>query len=319
MGLREDKGAKEIVRERPRKAGGAEATIVAGVALSHPDKVLYPERGLTKVDVARYLESVADRMAPEIAGRPLMLLRCPEGRDKPCFFQKHPHGALHESLEKVSVREKKGADFYVVARDASGLVALLQAGSLEIHVWGARVDRIEQPDRMVFDIDPDPTTPWAEVPRTALRLREHLDAFDLESFVKTTGGKGLHVVVPLRRGAGWDMVGGFAAAIAEKLVREEPEKYTVQLRKESRKKRIFLDTLRNRRAHTWVAPYSPRAREGATVSCPVSWEEITPRLRNDRFTVETLSKGLPRRDPWKGIGDTRQTITAVLLEKARRK
>lgn len=318
MGLREDKPPKEIVRERARRKAAADSAVVAGVTLSHPDKVLYPENGLTKLDVARYLESVAERMVPEIAERPLMVLRCPEGRDKTCFFQKHPHGALHESLEKVSVREKKGRDFYVVAKDVTGLVALLQAGSLEIHVWGARVDRIEQPDRMVFDIDPDPETTWPEVPRTALRLRSHLAALDLESFVKTTGGKGLHVVVPLRRGPDWETVLAFAGAIAAKLVQEEPGKYTTELSKQRRKGRIFLDTLRNRRAHTWVAPYSPRAREGATVSCPVSWEEVTVKLRNARFTVETLSKGLPRRDPWKGIDDTRQTITASLLAKARR-
>src|SRR5262249_4052907 len=140
MGLREDKPPKEIVRERPRKGSAGGSAVVAGVTISHPDKVLYPETKLTKIGVARYLESVAGRMVSEIADRPLMVLRCPEGRDKPCFFQKHPHGALHESLEKVSVKEKKGRDFYVVAKDATGLVALLQAGSLEIHVWGARVD-----------------------------------------------------------------------------------------------------------------------------------------------------------------------------------
>ncbi|HKA25642.1 MAG TPA: DNA ligase D [Candidatus Eisenbacteria bacterium] len=318
VGLREDKKAAEVVREKPaagRARARAEGATVAGVTISHPDKVLYPERKLTKLDVARYLESVAERMVPEVAGRPLMLLRCPEGRDKPCFFQKHPHGALHESLEKVSVREKKGRDSYVVVHDATGLVALLQAGALEIHVWSARVEHIEEPDRMVFDIDPDPGTPWPEVPRTAHRLREALESWGLESFVKTTGGKGLHVVVPLRRGPGWEEVGRFAAAIADRLIRESPEKYTAQLLKQRRQGRIFLDTLRNTRAHTWVAPYSPRAREGATVSCPIRWDDVTPRLDNGRYTVETLSKEMPRPDPWKGMARARQTITAALLKK----
>ena len=192
---------------------------------------------------------------------------------------------------------------------------LLQAGTLEFHVWSARVDRIEQPDRMVFDIDPDPKTPWAEVPRTAIRLRDHLLRFGLESFVKTTGGKGLHVVVPLRRGPDWQEVGGFAAGLCGILIRESPEMYTAHLQRLRRQGRIFLDTLRNTRAHTWVAPYSPRAREGAPVSCPVSWAEITPKLESHRFTVETLSKGLPGRDPWKGIAEIRQTITAAMLRK----
>jgi bifunctional non-homologous end joining protein LigD len=153
------------------------------------------------------------------------------------------------------------------------------------------------------------------VPRTAHRLRELFEQFELESFVKTTGGKGLHVVVPLRRGPGWKEVGAFAGAIATRLIREEPETYTAQLAKQRREGRVFLDTLRNTRAHTWVAAYSPRAREGAPVSCPVSWEEVTPRLRSDRFTVESLSRGLPRSDPWKNIDETRQTITAAMLRK----
>src|SRR5262249_27364988 len=153
-----------------------------------PDKLLYPERQLTKLDLAHYFEAVAGRMVPEIEARPLMIRRCPEGRDKPCFWQKHPHGAVHESLEQVTIREQNGRNVYVLVHDATGLVALLQQGALEIHVWSSRADKIEQPDRMVFDIDPDPGTPWAEVPRTAIRLRDELARFDLESFVKTTGG-----------------------------------------------------------------------------------------------------------------------------------
>ena len=320
VGLREDKPAGEIVRERPKKTGAqgsSASTVVAGVALTHPERILYPERKLTKLDLARYFEVVAERMVPEIAGRPLMMRRCPEGRDKPCFWQKHPHGPVHESLEQVTIREQNGRNVYVLVHDVTGVVALLQTGALEIHVWSARADRIEQPDRMVFDIDPDPSTPWPEVPRTAIRLREELAHFGLESFVKTTGGKGLHVVAPLVRRAEWDLVRSFAGAIAARLIRESPERYTAQLMKNRRQGRLFLDTLRNTRSHTWVAPYSPRAREGAPVSCPVGWGDVTPRLRSDRYTVETLSKGLPRSDPWKGIGDVRQTITAALLDKVR--
>jgi bifunctional non-homologous end joining protein LigD len=319
VGLREDKAPKEIVRERPKRGGAvphrASDAVVCGVTITHPDKVLYPERQLTKLDVARYLESVAGRMVPQIAGRPLMMRRCPEGRGGPCFWQKHPHGAVHESLEQVTIREQNGRNVYLLVHDATGLVALLQAGALEVHVWSARADKVEQPDRMVFDIDPDPGTAWAEVPRTAIRLKDELARFDLESFVKTTGGKGLHVVVPIRRGPEWPEVKSFAAAIAGRLIRESPDLYTAELMKQRRRGRIFLDTLRNTRSHTWVAPYSPRAREGAPVSCPVSWEEITPRLRTDRFNVESLSKGFPGRDPWRGMDDARQTITAAMIKK----
>jgi len=313
VGLREDKPAKQVVRERAvRPPGGA--TRVEGIALTHPDKVLYPDRKLTKLDLARYFATVADRMVPQIAGRPLMLLRCPGGAGKPCFFQKHPQGTIDPSLASVDIEEKSGPHTYVTVSDARGLVALLQGGALELHVWGARADRIEQPDRMVFDIDPDPRTPWPEVPRTALRLRDALAAFDLASFVKTSGGKGFHVVVPLTRGAActWETMGHFALDIAARLVRESPDLYTTHLVKERRKGRIFLDTLRNRRAHTWVAPYSPRARAGAPVSFPVSWSEVVPALHADRFTVEALARGLPRTDPWKDLAGTRQTITAAM-------
>ena len=318
-GLREDKKAADVVHERPVKAAaskgsaGAGEAVVAGITLSHPEKVLFAERQLTKRDLARYLETVAPRMVPHLAERPLMILRCPEGRGRECFYQKHPHGPVPPALEAVEIREKTGTDRYLVARDLAGLVSLVQLGALELHVWGARVDRIEQPDRMVFDIDPDPKTPWAEIPRTARRLRDALAAYDLESFVKTTGGKGLHVVVPLRRGPDWKEVGAFAGAVARRLVREDPDLFTQHLQKQRRGGRIFLDTMRNLRAHTWVAAYSPRAREGAPVSCPISWDEVTPKLDPMRFTVESLGRGLPRADPWRAMGETRQTLTAAML------
>jgi bifunctional non-homologous end joining protein LigD len=297
-----------------------QASTVLGVTLTHPHKVLYPESGLTKLDLARYVESVSALLLPQVAGRPLMMLRCPSGRRRPCFFQKHPGGRVHPSLEPVEIQQKDRRAHYLVVRDPAGLVALVQMGVLEIHVWGARVDRLAQPDRMVFDIDPGLSTPWPQVTGAAKRLHELLAQFDLESFVKTTGGRGLHVVVPLARGPGWDMVRAFSAAVAARMAREAPERFTTLLPKRRRRGRIFLDTMRNLRGHTWVAPYSPRARAGAPVSLPVVWTQVTARLRSAQFTVETLPRYLARRvqDPWAGIEATRQTLTRAMLRDAAR-
>jgi len=256
-------------------------------------------------------------MVPEIEGRPLMLLRCPEGQGKPCFFQKHPGrtgGLALRSLTQVPVREASGASAtYLAAHDSRGLVSLLQMGALEIHVWGARADALEKPDRVVFDLDPDPSVAWPFVVQTAHRLRDRLREIGLESFAKTTGGKGIHVVVPLRRGPGWEDVKSLSSGIGSALVREEPDRYTMNLSKARRSGRILIDTLRNRRGATWVAPYSPRAREGAPVSMPVKWEELTPRLKPARFTVTTAAARLSAKDPWRGMESTRQTITAGML------
>lgn len=293
---------------------------VAGVVLTHPKKVLYPEQGLSKLDLARYLERVSALMLPHVTGRPLMLLRCPEGRGRECFFQKHPSGAVHPTLEPIEIEETKGtSETYLMVRDASGLIALVQMGVLEIHIWGARGDRIEQPDRVVFDLDPDPSVPWSDVIDAAHRVRQRLGDYGLESFVKTTGGKGIHVLAPIRRGPGWEEIKTFSSAIASELVREAPKRFTTHLSKARRGVRIFVDTLRNRRGATWVAPYSPRAISGAPVSTPVQWSELTARMRADSFTVTNLGARLARtrKDPWRGMDALRQTIPSSVLRRIR--
>src|SRR5882672_116734 len=314
-GLREDKPAAEVVAELPVTAAKEEppepeAKAIAGVRITHPAKVLYPEKNLTKLDIARYLEGVASRMLPQIEGRPLMLLRCPEGRGGACFFQKHPGRAVPASLDPVRIREASGkVETYLTVRSATGLVSLVQMGALEVHVWGARTDRIEAPDRIVFDLDPDPTVGWAFVIETAHRLRERLEGIGLTSFAKTTGGKGIHVVVPIRRGPGWEEIKALSTGIAMTFVREQPERFTTNMAKDRRKGRIFIDTLRNRRGATWIAPYSMRARTGATVSTPLGWSELTPKLRPEELNVLTIPERLSRatQDPWKGMDTVRQT------------
>jgi bifunctional non-homologous end joining protein LigD len=216
------------------------------------------------------------------------------------------------------IRERSGRNApYGWLRDASGLVSLAQIGALEIHVWGARIDAIEKPDRIVFDLDPDPDLPWERVVRGAVRVRERLAGFGLKSFVKTTGGKGLHIVVPLLRRSGWEEVLAFSRAVALGIARENPGSFTGTASKAQRKGKIYIDVLRNARGATSVAPYSPRARPGAPVSMPVGWEELGA-VRRGQFTVADLQERLRARrgDPWDGFQGIRQGITKRALSAA---
>ena len=311
------KPRKRPIREPVDQAALAATVAAGGQALTNPGRVLYPELGLTKADLARYFLGVAPFLLAHAAGRPLMLARCPAGRTR-CFFQKHPSGEVPSSLGSVRIREKDGTGTYLVLRDQASLVTLAQMGVLEIHIWGSRADDLEYPDRVVFDFDAPDATTWKDVVRGAVWVRERLDGLGLKSFVKTTGGHGIHVVVPTRRGPGWDDVKDFSAAVAAALVRESPDRFTTHLSKARRGRRIFIDTLRNRRGSTWVAPYSPRARTGAPVSMPISWEELTPRMRPDAFSMASLlrERGGIRADAWKGIGSVRQTLTPSMVRRA---
>jgi len=303
------------IREPPEEGKERRAR---AVTLTHPEKVLYPERGITKLDLVRYFTNVSKLMLPHLAERPLMLRRCPNGQGRECFFQKHPGVNTPPGLHPVRVHEAKGLSTYWTVDDGNGLVALVQMGVLEIHVWSSRADREEEPDRIVFDLDPDPSIDWTETAGVARRVREVLQEYDLDSYVKTTGGKGLHVLAPIRRGPGWDEVKAFAGAIASRLVRERPDLLTTHLAKAKRGRRIFVDVLRNVRGATWVAPYSPRARSSAPVSAPLRWSEL-PRLTPDELTVETMPARIRRiSDPWAGLIAARQTLTAGMLREARR-
>jgi bifunctional non-homologous end joining protein LigD len=295
-----------------RRAAGSQDGTFSGVALTHPDRVLDPESGHTKADLARYYETVAERMLPHVAGRPLMLVRCPEGLAGPCFFQKHPSQAVAPPLRGVRIRERKGPSTYLVADDPAGVLALVQMAALEIHVWGARADRIERPDRIVFDLDPGPGVARAFVMTAALAVRRRLEPLGLESFVKTTGGKGVHVVVPIDRRSDWANVRAFASAIGESFVREQPTQFTTELSKARRPGKLLIDTLRNVRGATWVAPYSSRARPGLPVSMPVDWKDLES-LAPDAVTLANVSGWLRRADPWRAMSTVRQTITATML------
>ena len=273
---------------------------VAGVRLSHPDKILFPQQGITKSGLATYYEAIADRMLPQIANRPLSLVRCPQGRSGKCFFQKHDQGGFPSALKTVEITENSGARekyFYVDA--LAGLVAGVQVGVLEFHLWGCRRDLIEQPDRLVFDLDPDEALDFADVCRAASDVRDRLQALGLKSWAMVTGGKGVHVVIPLARRNGWDEIKAFARGFARRLGEAEPDRFLAKASKASRKGRIFIDWLRNDRGSTAICPYSTRAREGAPVAMPVSWGELGTLKAANFYTIVNAPHHVRYvADPW---------------------
>jgi len=281
---------------------------VAGVRLSSPDKVLYPEQGITKSDLADYYVAVAERMLPHVAMRPITMVRCPTGRQKKCFYQRHAGSGVPEQLEQVRVPGFD--DPYLFIRDLSGLIALVQMGVLEIHPWGVTVDRPDRPDRMIFDLDPGEGTGFAAVVAAALDVRERLAARGLESFVKTTGGKGLHVVAPIAPGHDWPAVKGWAKALAEAMAAAAPDRYLTRIAIAERVGRIFIDYLRNDPTSTAVGPYSTRARPGAPVATPLGWEELDDGLDPAAFTVGTVPARLAGQatDPWARIDGLGQRL-----------
>jgi len=315
QGLRLDKNPTDVIREQPQpptdKAPARKGKrTVAGIHLSHPDRVLYPAPAITKETLAQFYESIADRMLPHIAGRPLMLLRCPNGVGSECFHQKHFRDYMPKGMHTVDIPEKSTVRKYAVIENVTGLVGLVQLGVLEFHIWGCREDEIEKPDRMIFDLDPGPNVPWAAVIECALTLRARLEALSLKTFVKTSGGKGLHVVVPIRRTVSWEQFGAFARNVAESLVHEYPKLYTATMRKDRRTGKVFVDHFRNGRGATCVAAYSTRARTDAPVSTPITWEELPNIPGPDTFTVANLYERLDSlpKDPWEDSETTRQTL-----------
>ena len=287
------------------------------VRLTSPDKLLYPEVPLTKLDLARYYATVADWILPHLQGRPLSLVRCPEGDHGECFYQKHAAAGTPTELRRVMLIEKTSKKEYLIVDDLPALVSLVQISVLEIHPWGARADRIEHPDRMIFDLDPAEDVSWDMVKNGANELKETLDDLGLVSFLKTTGGKGLHVVVPLERRHEWEEVKGFSEAVSKNLVSAAPSKYTANMSKAARGGKIYIDYVRNNRGATAVAPYSTRSRPGAPVATPLEWKELAKIEGADKFRVDNVLERLAKlkRDPWEEMSKVRQSITKGMKKK----
>jgi bifunctional non-homologous end joining protein LigD len=321
-GLREDKLAKQVgppesLRTQIHDQDDADAIprqkrttkrATLPMRLTHPERVLYPESNLTKQQLADYYSAVADLSLPHVAGRPLALLRCPKGVDGKCFFQKHAAAGTPEALRRVPIAEKGETAEYLVVDDAAGLQALAQMSILELHPWGSLALHEDRPDRLIFDLDPGPRVKWAAVVAAALELRDVLARLRLKSFVKTSGGKGLHVVSPLTGPLTWPELKQFARAIAEHFAQEQPGLYTAKMAKVARQGRIFIDYLRNDRGSTAVAPYSPRARRGAPVSMPIAWQELHSIKDAAQFTVPLLLTGKRPRNPWRGFHHLQQRL-----------
>jgi bifunctional non-homologous end joining protein LigD len=297
---------------KPRGASKQAAVEVAGVRLSNPDKVLYPDRRLTKRDLALYYERIADWILPHLRDRPLTIVRCPDGQQGQCFYQKHVTDQFPKSIVRVEIEEGGKTVNYGAVNSLAGLVALVQMGVLELHIWGAHRDRVERPDYAVFDLDPDEGLAWSRVVEGARLMRDLLAELGLRSFLKTTGGKGLHVVLPLARRHGWDEVKSFTKAVAEMVAAADPARYTSHMPKAQRAGRIYIDYLRNQRGATSIAAYSTRSRPGAPVSAPLAWDELDSEVRGNTFTVESLPQRLDRlaADPWAEFAAVRQWITA---------
>jgi bifunctional non-homologous end joining protein LigD len=335
QGLREDKSPREVVYD-PRKLPITERsttqmrpsssdTEVAprardgslsfeGVRLTHPDRVLYPENRLTKLDLAQYCRAVADWALPHLAHRPLTLVRCPGGQGKPCFYQKHLGKGAPDAIGHIDITEDGETEAYPVIDDLAGLIGLIQMNVIEIHPSGATAEKLETPDRITFDLDPDEGLEWSRVTEAAIDIRDALLAIGLQSFAKTTGGKGLHVVVPLQPKLGWDEVKAFTKWVADSFVAQSPERFTANQAKQARRGRIYIDYLRNSRGATAIGTYSPRARPGATVSTPLFWEEVEKGVSAEGFTVTTVPQRLQAldSDPWAEIGKLRQSISAAV-------
>lgn len=316
-GLRDDKDAGAVHTESAISPPQNRARVpsdpeVEGVRITHPERVVFPDSAITKLDLARYYASVGHWLLPQLRGRPLSLVRCPEGTGKGCFFHKHAMQSVAQ-VDIVDVQEVRGPARYMVANTIAGVIALVQMRAIEFHTWGSRQPRVDCPDRMVFDLDPDIALSWQHTVEAAQLTRALLDELGLKAFVKTSGGKGLHIVVPLQRRHDWDDVKRFSQAVAAHLAQQFPDRFTANMAKARRKGKVFVDYLRNGPGATTVAAFSARARPHAPVSMPLAWDELHG-VTADRFTVVNVHEHLQSRraDPWADYDKHTQILTAAM-------
>jgi bifunctional non-homologous end joining protein LigD len=318
-GLREDKPAAEVTREAPKQAMATmpKDSRKLFAVLTHPERVLYEAQGVTKLGLAEYYAAAADLMLPHVRERPLSLVRCPGGTAGACFYQKSVPRGTPAAVYAVHNAARGKKETYPAIRNLQGLVGLTQMGTLEIHIWGCKAANFMAPDRIVFDFDPDAGLAWEHVVAAAFEIRGRLKELGLESFPKTTGGKGLHVAAPIAAKHDWNTVKAFTKAVATAMMRDSPDRYVVTVSKKARKGKIFIDYLRNGYGATFVAPYSPRARPNAPISMPLAWNELTPSLRSDHFRLDNAAVRLEalKRGPWSDMLELRQGITAAMLKR----
>jgi len=328
QGLREDKPAADVRRDvpsgeeaelAPAKSVAAKAKAKAkgdpvfdGITLTSPDKVLYPEVGVTKLDLASYYQTIAPYILPYVVNRPISLVRCPEGIEGERFFQRHAMKGMSDAIKQIPISGGESKKPYLFLNGEAGLFGLVQISTVEIHDWGVSLDHLYEPDRLVFDLDPDEGLDIDVLKAAAVEVRDFLTDLGLKSFLKSTGGKGLHVVAPIAPKQGWDEVKAFAKAIADTLVEVRADRYTANPLKKTRVGKIFVDYLRNQRGGSAIVNYSTRAKSNASVACPLAWDELKGLKVASPYTLKTLPLRLKakRSDPWEGFFSTRQSITA---------
>jgi bifunctional non-homologous end joining protein LigD len=314
-GLREDKRARDVRKEEavmPVTADAEGGVRIGGVRLTNPERVLYADQGVTKRDLAEYYLRIADRMMPYIEDRLISLVRCPQGSESACFFQRHASAGFPEQFHGMRVKENNSdaEEDYIYIDGPGGLVAAAQIGALELHIWGSRIDDVERADRIVFDLDPDEELRFTELKKAAIEVRDTLESIGLKTFVMATGGKGLHIVAPVQPKYAWPEVKAFTRAIAETLAARYPERYTANIRKANRRGRIFIDYLRNDRTATAICPYSTRNKAGATIAVPLSWDALTSLKSPHPITIRDAAAidRLVAEDPWKGYFGVKQSL-----------
>lgn len=340
VALRDDKHSTDIVQEQPlsksalrsveqdtvqhakqpaakvkKQPAASAALTVAGINITHPSRILFPDVQWTKADLARYYENVADWILPHVQQRPLTLVRCPQGGGAHCFFQKNVNETVPDEIGRIEVPEDQGKAIYMLANDVPALISLVQIGVLELHTWGSHQGKLDYPDRIIFDLDPAPGLPWPRVVEAAQLIRTLLSELGLTSFVKTTGGKGLHVTLPIKPERTWAAIKAFTKAIAEHLAQTFPDRFTANISKAKRNNKIFVDYLRNGSGATAVAAFSTRARPNAPVSVPLAWEELEQDVRADSFNLGNIHARLAalHDDPWEEYFSLRQRVTSKML------
>jgi bifunctional non-homologous end joining protein LigD len=336
LGIREDKIAQEVTQEvqkaeddcrdcpptsavqatppHPNRKSAGQP--LSGVRITHPGKVIDPDSGATKQQVAEYYSAIADHLLPHIVDRPLSIVRCPDGIGKPCFFQKHLTQSLPAGVSNVNIPKRKTGELeeFLVVQNVEGLLGLAQLGVLEIHPWGSTAHSVENADRLIFDLDPDETLSWNTLASAAEEMRAYLKQFGLISFVKSTGGKGLHVVAPIQPDYEWPIIKQFAQAVAIQLQKSNPRLYLTTMSKAARKNKIYLDYLRNGRGSTAIGPYSTRARPGFPVAVPLDWKELSTSIR-PTFHISDFDswRARLRRDPWQPMLRSKQKLESNVI------
>jgi bifunctional non-homologous end joining protein LigD len=315
LGLRQDKKPAEVVREIPKRIDTMADTI-DGVTISHGEKIVYPDTDVSKAEIAAYLHAAAPLMLPFTANRFITLVRAPEGAGHKTFYQRHPGAGFGDAwLHQTYLKKDDETEEYIYFKKPEALVAAIQMNVLEFHIWGSRTDKVDQPDRIVFDLDPDTSVDFAAVKNAAFRLRDVLQALDLDSLPLLTGGKGVHVVVPIERKYDWPVIKEFSAKLSERMVADAPDLYVATMSKARRAKKIFIDHFRNERGSTAIAPYSPRARPGAPVAWPLDWTGLNKTESANAITLREAATAIAsgEAENWKSYAKIKQTLKPAVL------